>query len=160
MFGIATNRPPGWVENEGAVRPERGRRLYHFTSPERLPFILEQGILRGDVPLSPTTGFNSPWLTDDEGWSRQGWGWGSVEDKGAVRLTVLVPEDDPALIRWRDLATREGVEPRWYETLDRVAHRGSPHWWVYLGRIPPEWIVAVDHRGRKARHGAGKSRSR
>jgi len=141
---VAPNRPTGWRDNPTVPPGSTPRTFYHFTSPDRVELIRQHGILMGDVPLTPTGGFNAPWLTEDPERGHQRWAAGSCEAKGAVRLTVEVPFPHPLLVRWPDLAKREGVEPKWYATLDRVGGGGSENWWVFKGRIPPEWIVKIE----------------
>lgn len=111
--------------------------LYHYTSRFHLKAILASRVLsRGDVPLSPTTGANAVWLTDDPEANRQGWRRGSVLDKAEVRITVEIPAEDPNLSRWSDFARKHGVDPAWYAVLDQVAGGGSQRWWLYTGFIP------------------------
>ena len=116
-------------------------RLYHFTNHLWLPLILDAGISRGDVPTSPTGGFNAPWLTVDPEPAAQGWVAGTGKD--AVRITVEVPDGDPRLHHWPALAAQLGVDPTWYAVLDRVGGGGSESWYVYEGVVPPGWFVDV-----------------
>ena len=120
--------------------------FYHFTSEERVESIRKSGIIKGDVPTTPTEGFNTPWLTNDGTWASQGWGRGSTFDKSSVRITVEVPTDDGKLEYWPDLAENEKVSESWYNTLDEAAGGGSENWYVYRGKIPSDWITNIENR--------------
>ena len=63
-------------------------------------------------------------------------------DSRAVRITVELERDDPALIRWRDFRTR--ILPSRRVELERGCKPGT--WWVYLGTLPPTWFTAIRHR--------------
>jgi len=127
--------------------------LYHYTAPEYLVPILQRGIVRGDVPTSPTHGFNAPWLTASPVWDEQGWTRGSLLDKTKVRLTVQIPnaEEDWNLKRWSTFHKYLKVDSRWYSILDEIAGGGSDNWYIYTGIVDPDWITRVeikDHIGR------------
>lgn len=87
--------------------------LFHFTCRERLQIILEEGISRGDVATSPTTGFNAPWLTGDSSWERQYWSQGCIVCKTAVRLLVEIPKDDKRLQSWSDICRLYEIDAAW-----------------------------------------------
>ena len=118
--------------------------FYHFTRPGYVESILAEGINRGEVPLSPTNIYNAAWLTDDPNPRRQQWIYGT--DKGAVRLTVELPdgEADPLLETWMGLAERMGVEDWWMEALNSAGGHSQERWYVYDGVIDPEWITKVE----------------
>ncbi len=138
-------RPDGWVEDLPADPEKPTRTLYHYTSQLHLPMILEGGIARGDVSLTPETGYNAPWLTDDEDFHKQGWAHGGV-DKTKVRLSVDIPATSSLLHWWPEMAKAEGVPDFWYRTLDRVGSGGSNHWYVFKGHIPKTWISGITMR--------------
>jgi hypothetical protein len=118
-------------------------RLYHFTSTGHLPGILRRGISRGDVPTSPTGGLNAPWLTADSKAGGQGWARGNW--KTGVRLTVNV--SGSKLRKWSEYAEEEGVDPKWYDALDRAGGGGSDDWYIYLGTIPVSRIEKIEVDG-------------
>ncbi len=131
----------GWLRSstEGAMK------LYHYTAREYLPSIKRQGITRGDVPLTPTGGFNAPWLTDDPNAAQQDWKEGSGLDKTAVRIEVAIPKSErKKLLSWPVLADRAKMDPTWYEALDKAGGGGSAHWHVFYGRIPPGWFRSIE----------------
>ena len=111
---------------------------------EYLPKILEEGITRGDVPTSPTGGFNAPWLTRNRNPGVQRWTAGSARDKRAVRLTVEVPASDPNLIHWPRFA-RLHLSNKWRKALRR-AGGNDVDWYFYRGEIPVGWITHVELR--------------
>ena len=118
---------------------KKPKTLYHFTSRYHLSHILEDGLVRGDVPTSPTGGFNAVWLTRDPKAGVQKWARGSFLDKTEVRLKVTVP-DLAKLKYWPSLAAELGVQPWWYAALDKAGGGGSENWYVYTDVIPPENI--------------------
>jgi hypothetical protein len=116
------------------------RRLYHFTSPDRIEDIIREGIIYGDVPTSPEGGFNAAWLTSDKNPANQGWTQGG--GKARARLTVDIPEEavEQSLWKWLDLAKEANVEKWWLEILNATGGGGQRRWYVFLGIIEPEWI--------------------
>ena len=137
-------RPPGFVEYwapdvmPGLITKHR----YHFTSLWHFEAILTEGyISRGDVPLTPSGGYNALWLTKDPDWDRQGWAGGSEICKTEVRLTIMLPDEAlPYLKHWPELANAENVEERWYRALAQGG--GNPEdWYVFMGRIPLRWVL-------------------
>lgn len=117
------------------------RTLYHFTRPAYAEQIKELGIIIGDVPTSPTDGFNAPWLTDEPNPTIQNWILGTDKDK--VRITVSIKKEK-WLRKWSSFATTYGVDPEWYKILDRTGGGGSEHWYIYMGRIPAHWITNIE----------------
>lgn len=81
----------------------RVNKLYHFTSWHHLHGIGRFGLTVGDVPtdIHRWKGCCGVWLTSNG--SARGHGLeGSSVDKSRYRLTVDVPEDDPALVKWTE----------------------------------------------------------
>ena len=77
-------------------------KLYHFTNLMNLPAILREGILRGEVPVTPDTSIaqlNAPNLTanpnpaDQRCWCR------GATNKTKIRLTVEIPSDKLTSLR-------------------------------------------------------------
>lgn len=116
--------------------------LYHFTRPDYVDSIKQNGLIRGDVPTSPAGGFNAPWLTDDPTASMQDWIVGT--DKNKVRFTISIKQDKN-LRKWSDYATSIGMDSAWYKILDKTGGGGSEHWYIFLGRIPASWITDIEY---------------
>jgi len=137
-------------------------RLFHFTHEDRLPIIEAKGIAKGDVPTSPDGGFNAPWFTSEDSFFKQAWTATAdpriALDKSEVRLTVEIPDDDPNLQYWPDVAKAEGVEDWWFQALDRTGDGKSDCWYIYRGVVPWEWVMAIDYKS-AVQYGAGKTLS-
>jgi hypothetical protein len=143
-------------------------KLYHFTALEYLGSILDEGLTRGDVPLSPTRRKTAIWLTRNPDPDTQAWTGDPRRerkpyarlldfapslrrlprfvDKRAVMLAVEVPDGDGKLVGWLCFAAQRGIDRRWVETVARA--RGGKmsnalDWYIYRGAIPREWIVDV-----------------
>lgn len=119
-----------------------GKILYHFTRPAYVDDIMKGGIAYGDVPVTPSGGFNAPWLTDDPAPTIQQWIQGT--DKNKVRITVDI-KNDKNLRKWDSYARNIHIEDWWYKALDFSGGGGSEHWYIFLGRIPPQWITDVEY---------------
>lgn len=120
-------------------------KLYHFTSKMHLPGIMQEGLTRGDVPVTPTGGLNHPWLTDDPEPRQQQWAQGCVYNKVQMRITVELP-DDPLvydLRRWPELATELGVDPHWYAALEKVGGGKGEHWYVTRKPVPTSCFTEI-----------------
>lgn len=144
--------------------------LYHFTSRERLPIILESGLSKGEVPLNDRETLNAVNLTTDP--SPHGHGLdhaghvvtddesariflrtdslippGTVYiNKKAVRITVKIPSSDRALKDYLPWA-RKHIEPNYLRRLIAVSGGGNAKaktWKLYFGVIEPRAFVAVD----------------
>jgi len=142
--------------------------LYHFTAIGNLGMIRAHGLTRGRVELSrdPQDYVNVISLTTSPLPVGLGLDLGRNEitevdririfertgilpaegarfaDSQAVRITVELERDDPALIRWRDFRTR--ILPSRRVELERGCEPGT--WWIYLGVIPPDAFTAIHYR--------------
>jgi hypothetical protein len=127
---------------------KRPRHLYHFTSHLWWRFIQDEGINRGECPISATRVLDFPNLTSDPEPANQDWdGKGfAPHNKLAVRLKVLVPFSDRKIVPWVEFARQNGAKGSWLAEL-RAAGGGpgcDKNWWVYRGTITPSQIVDVD----------------
>jgi hypothetical protein len=121
------------------------RKLYHFTSRWVLPRIMREGIVRGDVPITMTTGYTAPWLTDDPRWDQQGWKGGSFLDKSEVRITVKVSE--ARLSTWAEIVEQQNVEDGWARVMIESARRPEDvTWFVHNGPVLPKAFAKVEFR--------------
>jgi hypothetical protein len=119
--------------------------LFHFTCRERLSKILEEGITKGDVAISPDSGFQAPSLTGDCRWDRQNWAHprDCIVNKTAVRLLVEIASDDPKLQSWHDVAVQYEMDRKWLKAL--AGNDDDQKWYIYNGIITPDMIKAVDY---------------
>jgi hypothetical protein len=140
------NNHPG--QASGAADGGGPGEFYHFTAMERLPGVGRAGIIKGDVPITPGGGYNAPWLTTDPSFGEaQRWSLGSFQDKQRIRLTVRIPESHQELLRkWTVLAKEKGMDPIWYEAMNKAGGGTHDSWYVYHGAIPPEWITHIEDR--------------
>lgn len=144
--------------------------LYHFTSHRHLPRIMEEGLTKGEAPLSDTEWLNAVNLTTDsrpEGHGLDGafHVWTAEEsaaaflragvritpgavsvNKRAVRITLKLPSKDRNLKDWLPWA-RKRLAPAYLKRLVAAAGGGmrkAKTWKLYFGIIPPSAFVAVD----------------
>lgn len=130
-------------------------RLYHFTRRQNLGAILEQGITRGDAPLTWNTGINAPSLTIRpephflESVIGKVYAFEELDptlfDKTRIRIAVELPDSDPRLIRWKDFPKKFKVDGRFFRGLSSVAKFGTPayDWYLFLGEIPTTLFAEV-----------------
>ena len=125
--------------------------LYHFTSRHHLAKIMTEGITKGVLPLrmdkAGRVGFvrGWQWLTADPDWMQE-WARPTPFSKLTYRrdehrITVTIPEAlRTRLMTWEDFARKYQPESAaWIETF-----KGTRHWRLFFGRIPPGWFLAVD----------------
>jgi len=102
-------------------------KLYHVTNLMNLPAILREGILRGEVPVTPYTSIaqlNAPNLTanpnpaDQRCWCR------GATNKTKIRLTVEIPSDK--LTSFRQVQKKYRMKSGWVKALDPSYERR--HW--------------------------------
>lgn len=119
--------------------------LYHFTSREHLPAILNSGlVLPSESNIHPSIERAGPdvvWLTDTES-SGLGHGLaGSATLKGAVRIEVDVPA-----IRWLEWEWTAHMAGWWREAIVRAGggDEAAAHWYVWPAPIRRSRWLAVD----------------
>jgi hypothetical protein len=147
-------------------------KLYHFTYEGALAAILSEGLTKGDVPLTQTTGVNAVWFTTDP--SPDGHGVYAARtqivtpeesaalshcfgqhipagtvipwvDKHKIRIRVdLETSRTPGLYKWLDFAKAMKIDRDWLKCL----HAGNkPHtWWLWPATMPPERFKAIEVR--------------
>ncbi len=142
--------------------------FYHYTSHEALESIMEQGLNRGEAPLSDRRVVNAVNLTTDpdptgHGLDNAGHVVTEAEaatlatagilvpagtvfiEKRAIRIKVKLGSGDTKLKQWRPWS-RKHCEPGYADKLERAAGAGrKPRtWWLYFGTIPATEFLAVD----------------
>ena len=141
--------------------------LYHFTTRHYLDLILQEGITKGEVQITWRRTITAPWLTQNPNPADQVWAHdrerlitdqerqrmydidrvmpppGSIwPNKREVRLTVEIPDGDDNLFRWPDFARLHGVKRSVARKIQKTGGDWKD-WYLYDGKIPPEWIVEV-----------------
>lgn len=120
-----------------------GRKLYHFTCPTRIDSILSEGIWKGDVPITPTTGFNAPWLTENSDPGEQDWTMDGT--KSQCRIEVFIPDDElHRLKKWTDVCVEYDVPIGWREILNRTGGGGEDEWYIFEGAINKNWLGEIE----------------
>jgi hypothetical protein len=118
--------------------------LYHFTSDLHVNGCLTEGITKGVTYTGQTcTGIGflrgTQWLTCNSDFN-QAWGINGTlpYDRTAHRLTVCIPQQFiENLVPW--VTHGRLLAPK---TFNELSTCGDPeNWFIYLGAIPPEWIV-------------------
>ena len=144
--------------------------LYHYTTHRYLAAIMEQGLTRGEVPISDKEWLNGVNLTTSPEPSGHGLqdGWEVITeavaakyaakginvrvgtafpDKREVRIKVKIPSSDRNLQQWLPWA-RKHVPHDYIERLINSSHanpRAARSWFIYWGVVPPSAFLAVDH---------------
>ena len=118
--------------------------LYHFCAAQAVPSIMRYGLTLGMLPLYELTGYslepNYQWLTVEKDPKKQSWTEYNMVpySRTAYRLTIRIPDSyRKKLIRATELV--KGLRENQRHIVDDWA--GSDAWYVYHGRIPPEWII-------------------
>lgn len=126
--------------------------FYHFTSKYHLPYILTEGLTRGDVPLSPLTGTKGIWLTTEGRPHKQKYnrlshflhmGQKHTLDKAEIRLLININQNDPRFFFWPDAARLLNIDKKFYDGLN-VYNENEAYWHIYFGTIPTTSIVRID----------------
>ena len=115
-------------------------RLYHYTATEHLPYILWEGLRKGEVPITFRRVRNAVWFTSDTDPSGHGLSDNHIltsaekaimgvpahiharfPDKRAVRITVDIDDSDPKLSKWTPWAMRETASlKKWRRRLNET----------------------------------------
>ncbi|TAL78730.1 MAG: hypothetical protein EPN88_02060 [Bacteroidetes bacterium] len=121
--------------------------FYHFTAKHLLPDILQQGLTLGKFPLISETSisFIKPcqWLTVNDKFETQSWNTSNLikYSRNDYRLTIEIPKANK-IIKATDYIKLIPLEYR-HIVMDWV---GSDEWYLYLGKISPEWIKSYQER--------------
>lgn len=121
--------------------------LYHFCAIQSLRDILRDGLTLGMTPVFAENSMSlihgNQWLTAEKDPRKQSWNTHNLVtySRTAVRLTVIIPDSyRKKLVKAADLAKTLPPEGRYIIT----DYAGSEAWYIYKGRIPPEWIVGYE----------------
>ena len=118
--------------------------LYHFCPAHMVRSIRREGITLGSFPFVED-GITKPilgcqWLTKEKDRRKQSWATKRLirYDRTAYRLTVEIP----ASHRNKLMLALAYVINMTEENRKIVEdYPGSDQWFVFLGRIPPKWII-------------------
>lgn len=116
--------------------------LYHFCPARMKNAILREGLTKGRYPLIESGGvaFGVQWLTSERDPKKQTWATQNLisYSRTAYRLTINIPDSyQKKLLKALD----------WVEQFSEGNRKavtewpGSDAWYVYLGKIPPKWLV-------------------
>jgi hypothetical protein len=133
---------PDFEEGHALQKKEQIMKLAHYTHIMPLPRIVQDGIAKGEVTITPIHVLNFPWFTSEfsqdaqEDWVR------FTPSKRTLRLEVEFPEDDERLVRWRDYAKRLRLRADLYERMTGPnTGRNGRTWFVYRGVVPFDWVT-------------------
>lgn len=127
--------------------------LYHFTSRYHLPFIQDEGLTRGDVPLSKTSSTQAINLTTEgrahhQKYNRTSYfifaGKKHKLDKTEIRITIEIPDTEPLLIHWPSFTRKIGMEPAWLQHLHRPTNDNGKSWYLLFKSISPDQFIAAE----------------
>jgi len=118
--------------------------LYHFCAAHDLRSILANGLTEGGTPIwengKMRVVWNTQWLTADKDPARQSWNTRHIlpYSRTAYRLTIMIPFNR----RKKLIPAIEFISRFPEENASLVTDwPGSENWFVFLGTIPPTWIV-------------------
>lgn len=127
--------------------------LYHFTSKYPLPFILDEGLTRGDVPISKNESTQAVNLTTESRAHHQKhnktsyflfMGKKHKLDKTEIRITVEIPEIEPLLIHWPDFTKKMNMESAWLQHLHRPTNDNGEAWYLLFKSISPDQFAKIE----------------
>ena len=127
--------------------------LYHFCAIGSKEGILSEGIRLGQFAYPNNDGYklipNCQWLTKDSDPKNQSWATQNLihYSRTAYRMTVNIPNSrHKKLIRAVDFVRNMPAEAKQIVT----GWTGSENWYIYRGKIPPQWIVGCHRMGERA----------
>lgn len=123
---------------------KRPKLLYHFTSLYGWHFIRNEGITRGECPVSFAKVHNYPNLTADPDPAAQGWAGEADRFKDSVRIAVKVPRGEDRLEPWAAHARRHNIPARDFKGLTDPEFGNYRDWWIFRGIVRPAWFVDVE----------------
>ncbi len=115
--------------------------FYHYTRREFLPSILQTGLSRGDVPLTPTVGMIGPSLTKESDPARLVRAGVLYPEKARARLTVELDAGDSRLVSFVEIPRRFQHDPAFYRVL--ALGSNTREWFAYLGTVFPDRFRAL-----------------
>lgn len=127
------------------------KKLFHFTREHRIPSILKNGIIFGDVMTNHFDGFNAPNLTTENHFHNPS--SNPFDEDKYYRLTIKCPTDADKLINygWFDKTYCKGINHKLTST--NPSNYGELfNQYIYLGHITPSMITEVKVWNSKTRY--------
>ena len=121
-------------------------RLYHFAPAHMVDGIIAGGLTKGATPglnsYGGLVGFitDTQWLTKESDFNKQAWATQKLidYDRTAYRLSVVIPithyNNLYDMDKFLKYIIQDGTKTMIRET------PGNKDWYVYLGKIPADWI--------------------
>lgn len=119
--------------------------MYHFCAARDVRAIVAEGLTKGMTPMEKDgmVGLiqGTQWLTADKDPARQSWNTNTLVpySRTAYRLTINIPHSH----RKKLVTAAEFAKELPPNNMGLLDWPGSEHWHIYLGNIPPAWIVGV-----------------
>lgn len=127
--------------------------LYHFTSRYHLPFIQNEGLTRGDVPLSKNVSSQAVNFTTDSRAHHQKYNQTSYFifmgkkhklDKSEIRITIDIPAPESLLIHWPDFTKKLNMDNAWLNHLHRHSDNNGASWYLLFKSITPDQFKTIE----------------
>lgn len=124
--------------------------FYHCTRAITVARIIlsGDGLKKGDVATSSSSGFNAVWLSTDPDPSHyvlKNWPVVEQEKRGAM-ITVRIPRDSPNLRKWNDVAKAYKIKEGFLKRYNWASGDRPELHWLYRGKIEIDSFVSVDMR--------------
>jgi len=117
--------------------------LYHFTTATNADAIKKNGLTKGVTPVNEDEKIafiqHTQWLTIDPDVQNQSWATRG-RTQAVVKVNIPVPLAKEKLIPFDIFCAALGE--RKVKGFDAKPEL-TKYWYVYLGTIPPQWIVSV-----------------
>jgi len=130
------------------------KKLYHYTTENHLPSILENGVIFGDVMTDHFDGFNTPNLTTENKFHNpSSKSEGIMEKNDYYRLTIKCPTEKEKLINygWFDKTYCKGINLK-LTSQDPSIYGEIFNQYIYLGHITPSMITEVKVWNKKTKY--------
>ena len=123
--------------------------LYHFTSEQLIGKVRRQGLTRGMIPwdidpqtLEVRTQSGYQWLTCEKSYEQPWALLGNLPHaRNRYRITIVIQGTaQQRLAPWTEICKR--FSPESAEDLNRCP--GWADWFVFKGRIPPQWFLSIE----------------
>lgn len=120
--------------------------LYHFCAAHNIKGIRKRGLTLGLFPIIGDEDIRfisaCQWLTSEPDPQKQSWATSQhiPYSRTAYRLTINIPTICCNLVKASTFVKH--LDPKHRNIVEDW--QGSEDWYIYIGSVPPEWIVGVD----------------